>query len=71
MDGTPNILIRRARRKRGWTPEMLAEESGVSAKTIRDIEQGRVARPRERTLFKLAVALDVSVDEIDPWEVAA
>jgi len=50
---------------------MLAEESGVSAKTIRDIEQGRVARPRERTLFKLAVALDVSVDEIDPWEVAA
>jgi transcriptional regulator with XRE-family HTH domain len=37
--------VRRARRERGWSQADLAREAGIDAKTLSNIEQGRVARP--------------------------
>ncbi|MEV6841358.1 helix-turn-helix domain-containing protein [Streptomyces sp. NPDC051133] len=54
----------RARRSRtGLTQEELAERSGLSVRAIRDLEHGRVARPRRETLRLLATALDLPEDE--------
>ena len=35
------------RRLRGWTQEELAEHSGLSVRTIRNLELGRVRNPRQ------------------------
>ncbi|MFI2207898.1 helix-turn-helix domain-containing protein [Streptomyces sp. NPDC020192] len=54
----------RARRSRaGLTQEELAERSGLSVRSIRDLEHGRVARPRRQTLRLLATALGLPEDE--------
>jgi transcriptional regulator with XRE-family HTH domain len=52
--------LRRERRKKLLTQEMLAERAGVGYPTVSRIEQGRVD-PMFRTIRKLAKAL-----EIDP-----
>ncbi len=54
------ILIRRARREAGMTQEELAERSGLSARTISDIERGICRVPRRGTLELLANALTLS-----------
>lgn len=66
MAAQPNIRIKSLRKDRGWTPEKLAEEAGVSVRTVRDIEAGRVDLPRVGTLFSIAEVLDVKVSDIDP-----
>lgn len=43
----------------GLTQEELAERSGLSIRTISDIERGCVLRPRVATLRLLASALDM------------
>jgi transcriptional regulator with XRE-family HTH domain len=51
------------RTKRGWTQEKLAAESKVATAHIGFIEQGR-RRPTLTTLHKLAIALNISLEEL-------
>ncbi|GAA2995683.1 helix-turn-helix domain-containing protein [Actinokineospora diospyrosa] len=48
------------RLRRGMTQSRLAVRSGVSERTIRDLELGKVERPRKQTLLLLARALHMS-----------
>ncbi|OUJ76197.1 helix-turn-helix domain-containing protein [Hymenobacter crusticola] len=50
------------RKKKGLSQEMLAEQSGISLRTIQRVEQGDTA-PRGYTLQALAAALGVSLEE--------
>lgn len=46
------------------TQEELAERSGVSRTTIWAIESGRANNTTTKTLLKIALALNTTVDEI-------
>lgn len=46
------------RRERGWTQEDLAERSGLSVRTVRNVELGKIS-PRASTVTLLARALDI------------
>lgn len=46
------------RRLRGWTQEELAEHSGLSVRTIRNVELGLVRKPRRSSVELIAQALD-------------
>ncbi|WP_203926995.1 BTAD domain-containing putative transcriptional regulator [Virgisporangium ochraceum] len=68
--------IRRRRLAAGLTQQELADASGVSVRTVRDIEQGRVDRPRAASVRRLVEALvpgpgsaGVSVDVLGPLSV--
>jgi tetratricopeptide (TPR) repeat protein/transcriptional regulator with XRE-family HTH domain len=62
----------RAYRERGLlSQERLAERSGLSARTIRDLESGRVRRPRGASVRLLADALGLAGRERDQFEEAA
>ena len=52
-------LLRAARLRAGLTQEQLADKSGVSMRTISDLERGRVARPRRGSVDLLLGALDL------------
>jgi transcriptional regulator with XRE-family HTH domain len=52
--------VKEIRRRKGWSQQDLAKESGVGQDTISGIESGR-HEPRPSTLRKLADALDVEV----------
>lgn len=56
--------IRALREQRGESQESLASRSGTYASTLRLIENGKSARPRELTLRALAAALGVTVEDI-------
>jgi tetratricopeptide (TPR) repeat protein/transcriptional regulator with XRE-family HTH domain len=56
-------LLRAHRRRRGLTQEELAHRSAVSVRNIRDLETGRIHRPRPATVRRLADAL--GLDEPD------
>src|SRR5216683_2659331 len=51
------VLLRLARLRGGLTQEELASRSGLSTRTISDLERGRVARPRGSSLDLLIAAL--------------
>lgn len=53
-------LLRRTRQARRLSQEDAAQLSGVSVRTIRDLERGRVAAPRRDTTDLLADALELS-----------
>lgn len=53
-------VLRRYRRRAQLTQERLAERAGVSARTIRALEGGRVGMPRVESLRLLGDALDLS-----------
>lgn len=55
--------LRALRNRAGLAQEELAERSGLSVRTIRDLERGRVARPRRETVRLLATALDLREDD--------
>jgi DNA-binding SARP family transcriptional activator/tetratricopeptide (TPR) repeat protein/DNA-binding XRE family transcriptional regulator len=59
----PGELVRRRRLLAGLTQQNLARKSGLSIRTLRDIERGRVARPHQPSLEKLASSLGMSDDE--------
>ncbi len=48
--------VRARRRRTGWTQEQLAEASGLSVRSIRKLESGRVTAPRLPTVQLLAGA---------------
>lgn len=52
-----------ARTARGWTRELLAVYSGISASTIGRIERGQLT-PRPGTIIALARVLDLSPEEL-------
>lgn len=57
--GTVGRRIRQAREEAGLTQEELAQASGVSVRTISNLERGRAKRPYPSTLRALARALDL------------
>jgi tetratricopeptide (TPR) repeat protein/transcriptional regulator with XRE-family HTH domain len=59
---TFGVLLRRCRDTAGLTQEELAERSGLTSRTIRDMERGRSARPYSRSVRSLAVALGLAPD---------
>lgn len=52
------------RTQRGWTQEELAERSGTSPTTISNLESRQIRRPQYRTVRKLALALNITVEEL-------
>jgi transcriptional regulator with XRE-family HTH domain len=58
-------LLRAWRLAGGLTQEQLADRSGLGVRTIRDLEQGRVARPRSMSVGLLAAALDLPPGDRD------
>jgi transcriptional regulator with XRE-family HTH domain len=57
------LELRRIREERGLTVEELAEKSGVSATTIRDVERG-AREARGDTIAKLAKPLGLMFEEV-------
>ena len=55
--------LRSARRLSGLTQEDLSAASGVSVRNIRDLETGRIARPRPATVRGLADALGLTGED--------
>lgn len=56
--------LKKLRKKKGWTQERLARETGISFHTLIKIENGRTKNPKIKTLIKLAKALGVSLDKL-------
>lgn len=59
-------LLARYRRSADLTQEELAAASGISARSISDMERGRVRAPQQRTVRALALAL--TLDTRAQWE---
>jgi DNA-binding SARP family transcriptional activator/tetratricopeptide (TPR) repeat protein/DNA-binding XRE family transcriptional regulator len=59
------IMIQRYRQRAGLTQQEVADLSGVSVAGVRDLEQGRVTRPRVSTLRRLVEALGLSKMEFE------
>jgi tetratricopeptide (TPR) repeat protein/DNA-binding SARP family transcriptional activator/DNA-binding XRE family transcriptional regulator len=53
-------LLRSYRLRAGLSQEELSARSGVGVRTLRDLEQGRVVRPRTGSMERLAAALALS-----------
>ena len=53
-------LLRQFRRSLGVTQEVLAELAGISPRGLRDLERGKVNRPRRTTVDGLARALHLA-----------
>jgi DNA-binding SARP family transcriptional activator/tetratricopeptide (TPR) repeat protein/DNA-binding XRE family transcriptional regulator len=62
--------VRRHRLAAGFTQEELAGRAGVSVRTLRDLERGRIRQPRARSVRGLANALELSVAQRDALLVA-
>jgi transcriptional regulator with XRE-family HTH domain len=63
-------LVRQHRRERGLTQEQLAEQAGLSARGIQDLERG-LAVPRRDTLERLIGALGLHREQRAVFEAAA
>lgn len=61
--------IKNLRKRKGISQELLAENSGLSLRTIQRIENGET-EPRGDTLTRLANALDVAPEELVDWELS-
>jgi DNA-binding SARP family transcriptional activator len=57
-------LIQRIRQDAGLTQQEMAERASMSVAGLRDVEQGRVKRPRVSTLRGIAVAAELSPAEV-------
>ncbi|WP_382303631.1 helix-turn-helix domain-containing protein [Herbiconiux sp. UC225_62] len=65
------LLLRTYRQQRDLTIENLSETSGISVRTISDIERGVSAGPQQRTVAALADALRLSAEERSEFTAAA
>jgi WD40 repeat protein/class 3 adenylate cyclase len=63
-------LLRRYRKATGLTQEELAEQAGLSARSISDLERGLKYRPHRDTVQLLADALQLSGQERSEFEAA-
>lgn len=62
------LRVKELRNQRGMSQEFLAEESGLSLRTIQRIEKGG-SNPTGESLKRLANALNVIPDELIDWSV--
>ena len=62
------LRIKELRNRKGFSQEELSEKSGLSLRTVQRIENGET-EPRGDSLKRLAMAFDVSPDEIMDWTV--
>ena len=60
--------VKELRQRRGLSQEQLADDAKLSLRTLKRIEKGENV-PRGDTLKMLAIALQVSPDEIIDWQV--
>lgn len=60
--------VKELRNRRGMTQEVLAENSGLSLRTIQRIENNETV-PRGDSLKRLAVALKTTPDDIIDWKI--
>jgi transcriptional regulator with XRE-family HTH domain len=60
--------IKEFRTRKGMSQELLAEESGISHRTVQRIENGE-SNPTGDTLQRLAIALNVNPDELIDWTI--
>lgn len=60
--------VKGLRNQRGMTQELLAEDSGLSLRTIQRIENAETV-PRGDSLKRLAIALNTTPDEIIDWKI--
>lgn len=60
--------VKELRNRRGYSQELLAENSGLGIRTIQRIENGET-EPRGDTLRRLANALDANPEEIIDWSI--
>ncbi len=56
--------VRDFRYSKGWGPDELASRAEISRTAIYQIEKGKTGSPHANTLRRIAVALDVSTDEL-------
>jgi tetratricopeptide (TPR) repeat protein/transcriptional regulator with XRE-family HTH domain len=56
-------LLKRYRQAAGLTQEALAEQAGLSVRTVSDLERGLKVRPHKNTVAQLAAALHLSAPE--------
>jgi transcriptional regulator with XRE-family HTH domain len=62
------LRVKELRTKKGMSQELLAEESGLSLRTVQRIEKGET-NPAGDTLKKLSNALNVTPDELIEWTI--
>src|SRR5215472_11110443 len=70
-DGSFGALLRAGRRRALLSQEQLAARARLSERTVRDLETGRVRRPRDDTVRLLADALQLSGPQRETWIAAA
>lgn len=56
--------VRFLRQGRGWSLVDLSEHSGVSKAYLSDLENGAAGKPNIQYMYAIAVALDVTLDEL-------
>ncbi len=56
--------IRDFRYSKGWGPDELANRAEISRTALYQIESGKTEVPRAGTLLRIAVALDIPMDEL-------
>ncbi|MBE1473649.1 transcriptional regulator with XRE-family HTH domain [Actinophytocola algeriensis] len=64
-------VLRELREQAGITQEELADRSGLSIRTISDLERGRTTTPQRRSIELLADALCVDGDSLEQLQQAA
>ncbi|WP_191860075.1 helix-turn-helix domain-containing protein [Hanstruepera ponticola] len=62
------LRVKELRNQKGMSQEFLAEESGLSLRTIQRIEKGE-SNPTGESLKRLANALKVNPDELIDWSI--
>jgi len=67
-DSSLSQKIKNLRKQKGMTQETLAEDSGLSQRTIQRIENNETV-PRGDSLKRLAIALNTTPDEIIDWRI--
>lgn len=58
--------IQRIRKEKGLTQDELARKADMPYATLAKIESGMVRNPTINTIIKLAVALNVTLDQLIP-----
>ena len=56
--------VRDFRYSKGWGPDELASRADISRTALYQIESGKTGLPRAGTLRRIAVALDVTMDDL-------